>query len=113
MQTLVQTLDHLQTQAALAVAHLGHTTTGADVRLQIFGGESRLLHFELTGVDRVCWAERIMLTLISLDEGDQNLHLIGLRGPVRCLKNLLQSLNPENAVDRFEPAGNPDEPSSL
>jgi hypothetical protein len=92
VQTLVQSTDHLQTQAPFSVKYLEHTTTGADVRLQIFGGESRLLHFELNGVDRVCWAERIMLTLISLDERDQNLHLIGLWGPVRCLKNQLQSL---------------------
>jgi hypothetical protein len=33
-----------------------------------------------------------MLALISLNECDQNLHLIGLWGPVRRLKNQLQSL---------------------
>jgi hypothetical protein len=32
----VKTLGHLQTQAALAVEHLGHTTTGAEVRPSIF-----------------------------------------------------------------------------
>ena len=95
MQTLVQTLDHLQTQAALAVENLGHTTTGADVRLQIFGGEPLLFHSELNGVDRVCGADRVMLALIRLNECDQNFHLIALWRPVRRLKNQLNAADGE------------------
>src|SRR5216683_7480718 len=78
--------NHRQRQRAPAAEYLGNAALAADRRDQVDLLQPGLLHAELDGLDRVGQGHRMMLALIGLDEGGQNLEPVTLGRSRRRVK---------------------------
>ena len=122
----MQAPDHGNRKIALAIQHFGHPRAGADDRLQILAGEPLLLHTEFDSLDGVGRVHGIMLRLIDIDQGSQDLKTIPGCGAVFGTPELLEvgqrplvirlrleawlkALAQQNVIDHFMPhvAGGP------
>jgi hypothetical protein len=87
----VQSPDRSQAQWPFAVQYLGHPLARTDEGLQVTTRQTLLFHPEHDGLHRVCGPEVVVLVLIGLDVGYRDAVLIGRRGVLLNLENLLQA----------------------
>ena len=80
----MQTADHCDRQAPSPVQNLGDARPRPDNALQILAGEALLLHPKFYGLDRIWGIDWMVLILIGVDQGRQDIEPIPFRGTRRC-----------------------------
>src|SRR5712692_3989610 len=76
----MQSPDHADRQATLAIEHLGNTRTRSDQRLKVLARQSLLRHPEFDRFDRVGRINGKMRRLVSVDQGCEHVETIARRG---------------------------------